>query len=99
MVQVIARCPQCGDVELSIDAVSVLVDERRGSGAYSFSCPGCGHVTSRRVSPRMTDTLVSSGAAHSVVATAPFADDDVEYFSRLLADDNRLAWALDTRLG
>lgn len=98
MVQVIARCTRCGDVELSLDALCVVVDGGRGDGTYSFSCPECDRTTVRRVSARMVDTLVSAGAAHTVVDAAPFADDDVEYFARLLADDNRLAWALDTRL-
>jgi predicted RNA-binding Zn-ribbon protein involved in translation (DUF1610 family) len=62
-----AQCPMCGDVQLTIDELTVRVgtDETEG-GTYRFVCPKCREEVVRRASPRIVELLMSAGAPHEV---------------------------------
>jgi len=92
-----ASCPSCGDVDLTVEDVSVHVcaDDRRGS--YSFRCPECHMAVSKPAEPNVVDILVSSGVRMAVwqlpaelfetKVGAPISHDDLLDFHHLLADD------------
>ena len=65
MTAVRARCPECGDVTLGIDDVTVRTgpDELR-DGCYRFSCPVCLGTVTRDATARIVDLLLSAGAPH-----------------------------------
>ena len=66
MTTIRASCPSCGDVDLTVEDVSVHVcaDDRRGS--YSFRCPECHMAVSKPAEPNVVDILVSSGVRMAV---------------------------------
>ena len=66
MTTIRASCPSCGDVDLTVEDVSVHVcsDDRRGS--YSFRCPECQLAVSKPAEPNVVDILVSSGVRMAV---------------------------------
>src|SRR5205085_9057911 len=92
-----ASCPSCGDVDLTVEDVSVYVcaDDRRGS--YSFRCPACQLAVSKPAEPNVVDILVSSGVRMAVWQLPaelfetrmgpPISHDDLLDFHHLLTDD------------
>lgn len=66
MAWVRASCPTCGDVELSIAEVQVLVCSSTSAGSYVFRCPACQFAVSKPAEPNVVDVLVASGVQLSV---------------------------------
>lgn len=58
MVTVRATCHECGDVEMTIAAVTCCFATLQ----YSFDCPACGRTTVRGTSYRTTIMLAQGGA-------------------------------------
>ena len=109
MTTIRASCPSCGDVDLTVEDVSVHVcaDDRRGS--YSFRCPDCRLAVSKPAEPNVVDILVSSGVRMAVwqlpaelfetKVGEPISHDDLLDFHHLLADEtwfDRLAALVDS---
>ena len=109
MTTIRASCPSCGDVDLTVEDVSVYVcaDDRRGS--YSFRCPACQLAVSKPAEPNVVDILVSSGVRMAVWQLPaelfepkfgePITHDDLLDFHHLLADEtwfDRLAALVDS---
>ena len=109
MTTIRASCPSCGDVDLTVEDVSVYVcaDDRRGS--YSFRCPECQLAVSKPAEPNVVDILVSSGVRMAVWQLPaelfepkfgePITHDDLLDFHHLLADEtwfDRLAALVDS---
>jgi hypothetical protein len=64
MTTVRAQCPECGDVRLQIDDLTVVVgNDIEMPSSYRFCCPRCDHVVHREATPRIVDLLVGAGAA------------------------------------
>jgi len=61
MTTIRASCPDCGDVELTVDDVTVLVCAEDNAGSYAFRCPDCRLAVSKAAESRIVDLLVSSG--------------------------------------
>ena len=75
-----ATCPQCGEVDLLIQAVEVELDPgfaegQWTSGTYSFGCPGCGERVTRPASRRVARLLTASGA-HVIGPDGAFHPED-----------------------
>lgn len=66
MATIRASCPGCGDVELTIDDVRVLVCSDTNEGSYTFVCPSCRVAVSKPAELRVVDVLVAAGVRLSV---------------------------------
>ncbi len=104
MAQVRATCNRCGDIELTIDAVTVRLCRDDGDHGYLFACPDCGAEHSKLAQRRTLDLLVANGAEvvvwsapiERIVTTGlrPLTHDDLLDFHRLLCDDHATEAAL-----
>ncbi len=101
MATIRASCPDCGDVELTTEEMTVRVclDDQRG--AYTFRCPACAMTVHKDAEPRIVDLLVSSGVQRITwrlplelgehPTGLPLTHDDLIEFHDLLADDGWFA--------
>ncbi|MDA8385630.1 MAG: hypothetical protein M0Z88_05155 [Actinomycetota bacterium] len=60
-----ASCPTCGDVELTLEDIRVLVCSTDGQASYNFRCPACAVRVSKPADKAVVDILVSAGVALS----------------------------------
>lgn len=58
-----ASCPTCGDVELTLSDLRVLVCSTDGQASYNFRCPNCLFRVSKTAEKAVVDILLSSGVA------------------------------------
>lgn len=64
MTTVRAQCPECGDVKLQIDDLTVVSGHDADlPSSYRFRCPVCGQIVTREATSRIVDLLVGAGAA------------------------------------
>ena len=66
MARIRASCPTCGDVELTVSDIQVLVCSTTNEGSYAFRCPDCRLATAKQAESRVVDVLVASGVRLSV---------------------------------
>jgi hypothetical protein len=76
MTTIRARCPQCGEVDMSPDAIELAVQHDTGTGSYRFICPACMTLVQKRADRKIVDLLSSVGV--SVAASVPSMLDDLE---------------------
>lgn len=62
-----ASCPDCGDVVLATDELSVVVQAGSNQASYVFLCPGCHLATAQPAAVRVVELLVVSGVRLSLV--------------------------------
>ena len=98
MTTVRAQCPECGDVQLKIQELTVRVcADDHAESSYRFRCPTCTRTVQRTASPRIVELLVSAGAPHESwrwpaelaerPSGPPLTPDDLLDLHVLLADD------------
>lgn len=60
-----ATCPNpdCGDVSLKRDDVTVRVCVDTREGSYRFRCPKCSHIVLKNATPETISLLLGSGVA------------------------------------
>lgn len=63
MATIRASCPECGDVDLTVAQVRVVVCSTNNQGAYAFECPSCGLRVIKETQPHVIDVLLASGVA------------------------------------
>ena len=66
MTRIRANCPECGDVELAPDEMTVEVahdeDDMVGDGSsYRFVCPDCDSTVRKPADERIVQLLISGG--------------------------------------
>jgi hypothetical protein len=61
-----ASCSTCGDVELSIDEVQLMMCASTSEGSYVFRCPTCRLIVSKAAEENVVDVLVASGVRLSM---------------------------------
>jgi hypothetical protein len=71
MVRILSICRHCGDVEVTLDDISVQVWIDTDHGEYTLQCPNCANVTVWPATPETVDLLVASGAVMETVARGP----------------------------
>jgi hypothetical protein len=96
-----ATCPTCGDVDLTIEQVKVLVCSSTNAGSYCFRCPTCTLAVSKPADNEVVDLLLGAGvplalwnlpAELAEEKTGPaITYDDVLEFHFQLQDDSWLA--------
>lgn len=57
-----ATCPACGDVELTVNDVSVQLCVTTALSTYSFICPACGVLVNKEASDAVVESLTSAGS-------------------------------------
>ncbi len=97
MATIRASCPDCGDVEVTTQDMTVRVCVDNNEGSYVFRCPDCIMMVSKQAEQRIVDLLVSSGvkvepwSLPSELREQPGADrlthDDLLDFHELLEGD------------
>lgn len=96
MTRIRARCPECGDVEFSIDDL-LVIGTADSATAYRFRCPTCADLVDRSAVPDVIELLLSAGARHDPYATpivggrriarnhrTPITERELDQFSKLL---------------
>jgi hypothetical protein len=58
-----ARCPNCGEVDMTPDAIELALRDDGVGGSYRFICPACLALVQRRADERIADLLVSVGVS------------------------------------
>lgn len=56
-----ATCMSCGDVELGVRGVQVLLCATTNEGSYAFRCPQCRAAISKPADARVVDILIAAG--------------------------------------
>lgn len=104
MPRVRATCTACGDVDLSVQQVTVTCGRVAAEGIYEFSCPSCGLAHSKAASRQTLDLLIASGSQyreliepieHLVGADlGPMSSDQVKRYLAWLHDEDAVAQAM-----
>ena len=81
-----ATCPECGDVELTVNDLSATVDPATNEGAYAFVCPNRDLDVVKNATPHVIDLLVSAGV-HLTVHAAPPELDEIHVGPAITHDD------------
>jgi len=61
-----ATCERCGDVELRVADVRVLLCAATNEGSYAFRCPTCGGAVAKPADARTVDVLIAAGVELAV---------------------------------
>lgn len=68
MIRVRATCPMCGEVELPASRFTLTIDVViEADSTYSFPCPSCRVVVTKRATEDVVHLLMSAGVKPSVV--------------------------------
>lgn len=68
MARILTTCRSCGDVEVTLDDISVQMWGDTDHGEYTLRCPVCATVTVWPATPSVIDLLAASGVR---LATGP----------------------------
>jgi predicted RNA-binding Zn-ribbon protein involved in translation (DUF1610 family) len=72
MTTIRTTCPQCGEVDMTPEAILLSIRDRAGEGSYRFSCPTCLNTIEKPADRKVVALLLSAGVelaepAHSVI--------------------------------
>jgi hypothetical protein len=74
MTTIRTKCPECGDVDLGADAISMSLAPDGEHGEYAFTCPECARHVSKPANRRTAALLIAAGVQPSELedpATTP----------------------------
>lgn len=60
---VTTSCPQCGEIDIALDEVTLRVNDDDGTGACVICCPQCGARFAKAADDAMMILLVAAGIA------------------------------------
>ncbi len=69
MASIRANCPNCGQVDLRPEELSLRVET--DEGRYGFTCPGCCAEVTGSADPRMVALLLAAGVEAESAQRAP----------------------------
>ncbi|MDQ3575195.1 MAG: hypothetical protein M3404_09820 [Actinomycetota bacterium] len=95
MAWIRASCPTCGDVELSIGEVQLMMCASTTEGSYVFRCPACRLMVSKAAEDNVVDVLVASGVQLSVWHLP--AELDEEHYGPPIGYDELLEFHFEIR--
>src|SRR5438067_13175385 len=61
MTTIRARCPHCGEVDMTPEAIELAVRDDTRTGSYRFICPACLTLVEKRADRKIVDLLSSVG--------------------------------------
>ena len=65
MTTIRTKCPDCGDVDLAADAISMFLAPGGDQGEYAFTCPECSMPVSKPANRRTAALLIAAGVQPS----------------------------------
>jgi hypothetical protein len=74
MTTIRARCPHCGEVDMSPEAIELAVRGDTGTGSYRFVCPACMTLVQKRADRKIVDLLSSVGVSVAQSGTPSLLD-------------------------
>ena len=106
MTTIKASCPECGEVELTSDDVTLMVCNHATRSYYRFECPTC-TCDVRKPADDHVVTLLMSGGVEAIVWDLPaeavepkdgpvLSYDDLLDFALQLSENDLLAAKVDT---
>jgi predicted RNA-binding Zn-ribbon protein involved in translation (DUF1610 family) len=75
MTTIRTTCPNCGDLELTIDQIQLEPGHYR---FYRFGCPECGKVVMRPASPQVAGILIAVGVEPA--SSGPITVEEIDLF-------------------
>src|SRR5437773_4542391 len=54
-------CPQCGEVDMTPEAILLSIRDQSGEGSYRFSCPRCRDTVEKPADRKVAALLLSAG--------------------------------------
>ena len=66
MTTIKARCPECGDVDLTPKDVRLLVCSESSRSRYEFACTKCGDIVNKPADDHIISLLISGGIVPEV---------------------------------
>lgn len=85
MTTIRTTCPQCGEVDMSPEAILLSIRDRAGEGSYRFACPTCTVTVEKPADRKVVALLLSAGVElddederSSVVASRRAAVEELE---------------------
>lgn len=93
MTTIRTKCPDCGDVDLGADAITMSLAPGGDHGEYAFTCPACSMPVSKPANRRTAALLIAAGVQPTALedpATTPSIA-----FEDLSPDPCALALTLD----
>jgi hypothetical protein len=78
MTTIRTTCPQCGEVDMTPEAILLSIRDRAGEGSYRFACPTCQNTIEKPADRKVVALLLSAGVelaepAHAIVSDEPEA--------------------------
>ena len=61
MTTIRTTCPQCGEVDMTPEAILLSIRDRSGEGSYRFSCPHCRDTIEKPADRKVAALLLSAG--------------------------------------
>ena len=65
MTTIRTKCPDCGDVDLKADAISMSLAPGGDHGEYAFTCPTCSFPVSKPANRQTAALLIAAGVEPS----------------------------------
>ena len=65
MTTIRTKCPDCGNVDLAADAISMSLSPDGDQGEYAFTCPECSAMVSKPADRRTAALLIAAGVEPS----------------------------------
>jgi hypothetical protein len=75
MTTIRARCPHCGEVDMTPDAIELAVRGDTGTGSYRFICPACLTLVQKRADRKIVDLLSSVGVSVAAAGAPSLLDE------------------------
>jgi hypothetical protein len=75
MTTIRARCPHCGEVDMTPDAIELAVRGDTGTGSYRFICPACLTLVQKRADRKIVDLLSSVGVSVAAAGSPSLLDE------------------------
>lgn len=82
----LATCPNCGDVEMTVNDVQVQLCVTTAQSTYSFPCPVCALIVNKQANDTVVESLTSAGA-QLVAWSLPAELDEPKSGPRISHDD------------
>jgi predicted RNA-binding Zn-ribbon protein involved in translation (DUF1610 family) len=74
MTTIRTTCPQCGEVDMTPEAILLSIRDRAGEGSYRFACPTCQNTIEKPADRKVVALLLSAGVELAEPAQAILED-------------------------
>lgn len=78
------NCERCGDLDLTPEDVTVLIDLGEHNDKYQFECTTCGYTIDKPANEQVSAVLLASGCNYKAFNRSPIDEEEVQAFTRTL---------------